>query len=192
MRRRERGTIAEALENVLGGLNTATKIRESLALAYWKQAVGPAAAAASEAESVRDGVLIVRTKSSTWSHELTLLKAQILERLNQRIGRPVIKDIRYRAQGIGQVVTESAPEFPSPDELESVRLTVQERAALEAEIQKLQTISDPKLREAVSTRLVRECKLRRWKLNHGWRVCRECTAVHNTDSDLCPICRVCR
>jgi predicted nucleic acid-binding Zn ribbon protein len=81
-------------------MESGTKLRESLALAYWAEVVGEQAAAASQAETIRDGILFVRTKSSVWSHELTFLKAHILAELNRRIGRPVIKDIIYRAQCI--------------------------------------------------------------------------------------------
>src|SRR5690348_9072138 len=100
MRRRARGGVGEALAGLLGSLESATAVRESLALAYWERVVGPQAAAATEPESVRDGVLFVRTKSSVWSHELTFLKAHILTELNRRIGRPVIKEIIFRAQGV--------------------------------------------------------------------------------------------
>jgi len=193
MRRKGRGSIGEALEGLLANLDSATKVRESLALGYWARVVGPQAAEATEPESVREGVLFVRTKSAVWSHELTFLKAHILSELNRCIGRPVIKEIIFRAQGVTKdAPPEKPPAFPTDEELALVRLPPQEQAALRRELEGLIAIADEKLRQAVARRMIRASKIRRWRLEHGWRVCQACSAVHRTEDDLCPICRVCR
>src|SRR5579883_652280 len=61
--------LAGVLQSAITPMESAGKIRESLALAYWPRVAGAQASAATEAESVRDGILFVRTKSSVWSHE---------------------------------------------------------------------------------------------------------------------------
>src|SRR5579883_245369 len=63
--------LVTALFNTINHFDSATQIRQSLALAYWPSVVGEQMAAASRPESVRDGILFVRTKSSVWSHEFT-------------------------------------------------------------------------------------------------------------------------
>src|SRR5687768_3922793 len=115
--------IAAALENLVGGMESSTRIRESVAMAHWDRVVGPQAAAASEADSVREGVLFVRTKSSVWSHELTFLKATIIARLNQRIGKPVIRDIIFRAQGVKKTPPAGPIPRPTDQDLAAVVLT---------------------------------------------------------------------
>ena len=72
------------LDRTIGMMEASTRIRESLAFAYWERVVGGTAAAASEVEMVSNGVLIVRTRSSAWSHELMMHRVRILERLNPR------------------------------------------------------------------------------------------------------------
>src|SRR5689334_95027 len=62
--------VAQVLASAIGRMESAPKIRESLALAWWPRVVGAQAAAATEVECTRDGILFVRTKSSVWSHEL--------------------------------------------------------------------------------------------------------------------------
>ena len=193
MRRRGRGGVGEALEGLLAGLDSGTKVRESLALAYWERVVGPQAAAATEPETVRDGVLFVRTKSSVWSHELTFLKSHILAELNRRIGRPVIKEIVFRAQGVQKAEPpQEAPESPAEEELAAVILPPEEQAALRRALEELVTLADDKIRQSIARRMVRDRKLRHWRLAHGWRVCAGCTALHKTEGDLCPVCRLCR
>src|SRR5579862_9460142 len=109
-------TVAQALESALKNMDGATKVRESLSLAYWSRVVGPQAAAASEPEIVRDGVLFVRTRSSVRSHELNLLKFHIVSELNRHIGRQVIKEIVFRAQGVEKAAPEEIPTgFPTEE-----------------------------------------------------------------------------
>src|SRR5438552_2577851 len=117
IRRQTTARAADALAGLLGGLESAPRVRESLALAYWERVVGPQAAAASEAESVRDGVLFVRTKSSVWSHELTFLKSRIISELNRRIGGPIIKEVIFRAQGVAKRAAGADESGPSAEEL---------------------------------------------------------------------------
>ncbi len=194
MARRMRGSVNEALEGVLSGLEAAVRIRESLALAYWERVAGPQAAAASRAESVRDGVLFVTTRSSTWSHELSFHKTQLIAELNRRIGRPVIKDIQFRARGVEETPDlPEPPDHPTPEELDLVRLPREEQAALRKDLEALfETIPDASLRQMIAGQMIRSARLRRWRLEHGWQECARCTALHKTGEDLCPVCRLCR
>ena len=193
MAKRREVSIAVALQGAIRGLPGAEKVRQSLAIAYWAEAVGPEAAASSIAETVRDGVLFVRTKSSVWSHELTLLKPQILKKLNARLGGVLIKDIVYRAKGIPKAPEEiNLPDIPADEELEATRLTADEQHDLDIELGKVAEISQDELRHAVAHHLVRDKKIRRWRLEHGWKICRFCTTLVRKEGEICPICRLCR
>ncbi len=57
----------------VGGLQIANKIREHTAPLVWAEVVGPQVAGATEVIGVRDGVLLISTKSAVWSHEYDLL-----------------------------------------------------------------------------------------------------------------------
>lgn len=169
------------------------RIRESLALAYWSRVVGTQAAAATEAESVRDGVLFVRTKSSTWSHELTLHKARLLLGLNRLLGGKIITDIYFRAQGITKTEAAVEPDTPTPEALAAVVLEPHEKAELRTRLQNLYyAVEDDHVRQTIAARLTAEARLRHWRLEHGWRLCIRCNVAHKTDYPLCPICRLCR
>ena len=48
---------------------------------------------------VRDGILFVACRSSTWANELTLLKPEILKKLQSALGRKAVKDVRFSARG---------------------------------------------------------------------------------------------
>ena len=184
--------LAQSLLGTICGMESAGRVRESLALAYWSKVVGPQAAAATEAESARDGVLIVRTKSSVWSHELTLHKSRILQNLNRALGGRIIKEILYRAQGVSPLETPSEHGIPSAEELRAVTLEPPEQAELSAGLEVLTSLRDDGVREIISRCVVNEARLRHWRIERGWHLCLRCRGAHNTEHDLCPFCRICK
>jgi len=182
--------MVSVLESVINPMESASKIHESLALAYWPRVVGAQAAASSQADTVRDGLLIVRTKSSVWSHELTLHKARLLQNLNRMLGGRYITDIAFRAQGIDRQDTEIGAEAPTVEELALVELEAPENLELRSRLLGLRSITDDHIRETIANRIVQETRLRHWRLQHGWRCCALCHTAHNTGYQYCPICRL--
>ncbi len=185
-------SIAGALMAVIGRMDSGAQVRASLALAYWPRVVGAQAAAATQAESVRDGILFVRTKSSVWSHELNLHKSRLLLGLNRLLGGKIITDIIFRAQGVAPVETVAASSLPAPDELAAIVLEPEEKAELRGLLHDLHTVENDVVRAKIANCLAIEAKMRHWKLENGYHLCRRCQAPHNTDYPLCPVCRLCR
>ena len=190
MRRNRSANIAAAVDNLIGGMEASSRVRESLALAYWDKIVGRQAAAATEAESVKEGVLFVRTKSSVWSHELTFLKSVIISKLNQRLGRPLIREIIFRAQGVKKPPIPEPISKPTDEELAAVILTPADQKQIDSELRKLRSIGDDTLRQTVSCRLIRERRMDRWRLDHGWTSCSHCGSIHPLAGPLCPLCAI--
>lgn len=182
--------IAAALANAINRMDSSTQIRESLALAYWPRVVGAQAAAATQAEAVRDGVLFVRTKSSVWSHELMLHKARLLQSLNRLLGAQVITEIIFRAQGVAAPAAPTDPDNPTEEELLAVVLEPHERERLRLSLEALISITDDHARRSIARRITVEARLRHWRLEHGWKVCPRCDVLHKTPYRICPLCRL--
>ena len=64
--------------------------------AVWPEVVGGAIADETEPVSERDGVIGVACRSAVWAQELDLMVPQLLERLNERLDRP-ISGLRFSA-----------------------------------------------------------------------------------------------
>jgi predicted nucleic acid-binding Zn ribbon protein len=187
MKRWGMGPTGGLMQTLLDNLEVGGKIRENLAIAYWPRVVGPTVAAASHAEEVRDGVLIVRTKGAAWSQELSLLKGRILPELNRMIGRPVIKDIRFHI-GLPSPEAPQEPQGPTEADLEAVTLTPEDLAALDAEMAALTAVPDRNLRATLQAIIERQHRVNRWRLEHGWRVCPGCDTLFNGDGERCTVC----
>ena len=63
----------------------------------WEEAVGPYNAARSRPESVKNGRLTVLVEGSAWIEHFGYFKTDFIERINQALGGPVIRDIVFRS-----------------------------------------------------------------------------------------------
>ena len=168
------------LDQLLGRLGLETAIAEQKAVVLWPQIVGAINARHCWAERVRDGVLLVAASSHTWAQELSMLKRQMLERLNDALGKPVIRDIHFRA-GRKRPVEEVAPAVPgAPEATEADRV---EAATISARSH------DAELRPHLERAIVGWRRSRRWWQALGWRRCAKCGMLHHRSERYCRPCQ---
>jgi hypothetical protein len=88
MRRSSRKSLAapEALDHILdrAGENRFARMKPPIAASVWRDAVGARIAERAQPISVAYGVLLLRTATSVWAHELSLLADEICARLRAR------------------------------------------------------------------------------------------------------------
>ena len=68
---------------------------ENLTIAFWDQVVGKEIAAVTEPKKIRDGILFVKVEQDVWRHELTFFKHEIIQKLNKKIGKRSLKEIKF-------------------------------------------------------------------------------------------------
>lgn len=89
-------SVGAALPNALKALGIARRTREAQALWLWPQLVGPSLAPETRALNLTGGTLWVTATSTALAHQLHLERTQLIGRLNEMIGAPVVRDIRLR------------------------------------------------------------------------------------------------
>ena len=92
MRRRGPRPLGVALEKLTTALAPATLLAQ--VQRAWPEAAGEAVAAQCTPDGERAGVISVACSSAVWAQELDLLSERVVERLNDRLGRPVVKGLR--------------------------------------------------------------------------------------------------
>ena len=70
-------------------------IAQNQALNVWNEIVGDIVAKNTEPDRVEHGVIIVKVSSPTWRQELYFQKKEIIKKINNKIGKNVIRDIRF-------------------------------------------------------------------------------------------------
>ena len=98
-------SVGEALPRALKSLGISRRTREAQALWLWPQVIGPHLARESQALKLTGGTLLVTASSPALAHQLHLERTILIERLNEGIGSPAVREIRFRQSG--------APTLPS-------------------------------------------------------------------------------
>ena len=70
-------------------------VGQQKALEVWEEAVGKKISENTEALSVKHGVLYIKTHSSAWAQELQLKKKEIILKINKKLKKKIIKDLRF-------------------------------------------------------------------------------------------------
>ena len=160
-------------------------VRPHMAKVYWADVAGPQVAAVTQVERLESGpgrcVLVIRAKNGVWANELTLLKTDLLKGLNDRLGGPVITDIRIKASGLSKSANgDEVPRGSKRSSAEAAEL-VKDRdlvALHESERNRIEVavseISDPVLRDKVYRSLVQAAQTALWRRKQGWVPCARC------------------
>ncbi len=132
----------ERLGDVLGKslkrLELAPRLEEYGVWPVWNDVVGNPIARNAQPEKIRNGTLFVKVTSPVWMQQLQFMKELITEKLNQRLGTVVVKNIFFVVGRVDSPDSESQPAVPSVPE-------PQEGAIDEAF---LDSLRDPEIRAA--------------------------------------------
>jgi hypothetical protein len=144
----------DALADLLGKHGVARELREHRILARWRAIVGETLADRTFPDGLERGVLWVRVKNSSWLHQLSFLRDDIVGRIARELGDPpVVTDVRFHIGPRDRVSDDDAlaptvrirraparfREPPAP--AAGDRLVAIEREA--------ERVRDPELREAI-------------------------------------------
>lgn len=94
--------IGGLLEAVLAELGVADKVRECQALLAWEEVAGPRLAERATALRVHRGRLELAVPSAVWRTHLSFSKQQLLDRINQRLGQRVVRDLVFVSRPAGE------------------------------------------------------------------------------------------
>jgi predicted nucleic acid-binding Zn ribbon protein len=93
MRRSKTISLAEAVNDYLKEMKLDTKLTEISVINSWEDIVGKAISSRTTKIYIRDQILYVHLKSSVVRNELLMLREALREKLNQKAGNEIIKEI---------------------------------------------------------------------------------------------------
>jgi predicted nucleic acid-binding Zn ribbon protein len=96
MKRSEFQSLGSAIREYLKEEKFDVKIAEIDAVNLWESIIGKQIARATSSIYIKDGTLYVQLKSSIVRNELFMIRNDIIQVMNQRIGRRVVKAIILR------------------------------------------------------------------------------------------------
>ncbi len=132
--------LATTLGKVLASRGLQGRLAEYRVLACWDKAVGPAIARHARPRTVQRRKLALVVDSPAWMQQLSLLKPEIVAKLNGVLGTAAIKDLSLT---LGEV---DLPASGEEEALSPPALDTEERTRIEHYVRE---IPDPETRAAV-------------------------------------------
>ena len=96
MRRSKTITLAEAIKDFVNEMGFNEKLDETSLIGSWEEIVGRAISIRTTKIYIKDHILYVHLSSSVVRNELYMLKDSLKNKLNEKAGKPLIKDIVFR------------------------------------------------------------------------------------------------
>jgi hypothetical protein len=164
MRKRAKQVNLQRLGNVLQGIlkkhNIFFDSEEQRLLEVWQKAVGPQISVQTRPDRLKRNVLFVKVSSSVWMHQLHILKQDIIEKINQLLGKELIKNIHFSMGDIPSTMpTNSYSSSFSPD---SYPLRDKDKKLIEKSIS---SVEDPELKEILRRVMTKNIIRRRLSAN---------------------------
>lgn len=183
------------MEKVLTDMDLLTRTRRYQVLYYWPKIVGDVSTHAKPRRLDGD-VLFVATSSATWAQELTMMKRDIIGKLNCTLGGKYIKDI-YFSEHLWDSTESSSSEEKERAEREfddkEYRVfrskntpTVKRELAESGVFEVLQ--SDPRLSLTFQKFTVTMGTRQRYLLQKGYKRCPVCGYIYDP-KHTCPHCK---
>lgn len=113
MRRGKVEKLSSTIEKILNERGWGARLKEYRVFSLWGKAVGPGIARHSQPASIRGRRLTVIVDSSAWMQQLSLLKPELVAKVNSRLGADGIESITLRLGELERPASESAA-FQAP------------------------------------------------------------------------------
>lgn len=135
--------LSDVVRVELTSLGLAERLREAEIWRLWPEIVGAAVAARAMPLRIIKGTLTVAVSSGPWKQELTFLKGMMIEKLNERLGGAVVREIVLKSGQVDRndVLVPTPPE----DVPRKKRLTTRQLSFID---EQSAAIADSETREA--------------------------------------------
>jgi hypothetical protein len=132
--------LSDLLQEGLAGLGLGARLAEIEIWRLWPEVVGPAIASRSQPLRIINGILTVAVSSGPWMQELSFLKVMMKEKLNDRLGSEIVREIVLKSGRVVSADESIGEEQPHKKPLSARQLAlISEQAA---------AIEDPEIRES--------------------------------------------
>jgi hypothetical protein len=157
-----------ALVRVVRRLGWERPLLMQSAIAQWDVAVGEHLARVSRATEMRGDTLWVAVTDSAWNQEISLRREQIRVKINEAIGKEIVRDIRTFIGELAPKEKETEVQHVRPHKRNRYETLTELFAAIE------KSVKESNARRAADER---------------YKTCPRCGSRYATGADLCPACR---
>jgi hypothetical protein len=150
--------LGEVLDKSLKRLDPSGRLGEYGVWPIWNETVGETIARNAQPEKIRQGTLFVKVSNSVWMQQLQYMKDTIAEKLNQALGKEVVKNIFFVLGNVEAKV----PETKTPEAKTSpLQSPAPSEPPSKLDEETLNSIEDPDIRRALRRLLAAHSRQRK-------------------------------
>jgi len=182
--------VKEILPQMVSSLGINKNYKTQLAILNWEKIVGKDIAVQSSPLSVEYNVLFISVNNSVWCHHLSMMKADIIFKVNQFVGEPLIKDIRFRTEYFKNKINDDEQEIEEVNiarELRKVKLDANE---VNSAKQIVENVAEEKLQDKIAKLYQKHLAFNKLKIAKEWHKCEKCDTLCPKESQYCSVCKI--
>lgn len=172
------------LPQFIGSMKYKKKYYEQLVICRWEKIVGADIARHVKAARFDFNTLFLMSDSPVWSNQLTMMKDELITKINAFAGTKIVKDLRFTQGSDTSKKVDIGGEKISAER--KVQPTEQEeRQAATA----CENIVDDELRSAVGRAMAASLARKRDNIEKGWHKCEQCGTLCVPTEKFCNNCK---
>lgn len=181
--------IKDILYKTIQNLSINKKFKAQMAIAHWEEIVGKDIAAQTNPQMMDFGILNIAVKNSVWAHHLMMMKMELLHKINEFIGEPIVRDIRFnqRYTAINRPISADKNEPDFGRALKRIYLT--ENEVNQADIM-VRDVENDELKSKLKRLVSRHLASKKLKLTYKWHKCGKCNSLCDEKDRLCHVCNL--
>ncbi|MCX7779367.1 MAG: DUF721 domain-containing protein [Negativicutes bacterium] len=178
---------SDILPHALGQLGIRKQYQEKSVAAHWREIAGEEIYAHARVIAVNRGVLLVAVDNSAWCHHLSIIKQEIIHKVNAFLEEKHITDIRFKAGYLQNCQNEEnvGDKIDAAAKLNAIKLSTAEQQYAQ---QMAGLVKNQALKRKINSVLKKELKLRKIKANENWQQCACCTVLCPPGEKMCAAC----
>lgn len=179
-------TVKEILSGALKQWGVKHKYNQQSAVTHWPEIVGAEIAKHSCPIKIEYGIIIVNVVNSAWCHHLSMMKRNIVTKVNEFIGEKLINDIRFQAGSIKNCQFEQ--DGHNGEVMPDIRLARLDHSEI-AEAEEIAALSqNVELRAKILRIIKKDYSLKKVKKIERWQKCTVCSTLCRPGEKYCTVC----
>jgi hypothetical protein len=162
------------------------KYNQQSAITHWPEIVGAEIAKHSCPTKIEYGIIVVTVANSAWCHHLSMMKHNIIAKVNNFIGEKLINDIRFQAGNLKNCRDEEAG--PSQDALPDIRAAKLDKEEIAAAEAIAGCSEDQVLKRNLFRIIQKDLALKKIKRTKDWKKCANCATLCPPGKVYCTVC----
>lgn len=182
--------LRDILPVTLQNLGLTKRYNTEWAMLHWPEIVGRDIAAHAVPVNVQKGTIVLAVNNSVWCHHLSMMKEEIIDKLNGFIGEKLITDIRFQA---GYLQNDKNINLDN-EKMETINQKLKLVKLDEAEIEQAGYLVRPVAEEQLQRKLFKIIKkhlaFKKLKKLNNWHKCAACDSLCPGELTYCSVCAI--